>query len=113
MGISYPLLIFQSDLSFIAITLLSRTDQQHQISTDVKLHIAFCIFGVVGRAIEWTWPTLNTHLIEPLESAGFRVTIYVFNMQVGATKVDNNYLNANAKATDVEILTLFFRNGEI
>ena len=77
----------------------SGTKVQHQISTDVKLHIAFCIFGVVGRAIEWTWPTMNTHLIEPLESAGFRVTIYVFNMQVGSTKVDNNYLNATAYRT--------------
>ena len=68
-------------------------------SSGVNLRIAFCIFGVVARAIEWTWPSIDSQLIEPLEKAGFNITIYVFNLQVGSTKVDNNYLNSNAYRT--------------
>ena len=68
-------------------------------SNGVNLRIAFCIYGVVARAIEWTWPSIDSQLIEPLEKAGFNITIYVFNLQVGSAKVDNNYLNSNAYRT--------------
>ena len=46
-------------------------------SNGVNLRIAFCIYGVVARAIEWTWPSIDSQLVEPLEKAGFNITIYV------------------------------------
>ena len=60
------------------------------------LRVAVCIYGVVGRSIRWTWPTIESRVVVPLEEAGWSVTIYIFNMQVGKTRVDNNSIDAEA-----------------
>ena len=61
-----------------------------------RLRVAVCLYGVVGRSIRWTWPTIDSQVILPLEKAGCHVTIYMFNMQVGRSRVDNNFLDAGA-----------------
>ena len=52
-----------------------------------SINIDLCFFGVIPRSIKKTWGSLRRSLLEPLETIG-TVTIYVFNMNVGDTKVD-------------------------
>ena len=60
------------------------------------LHVALCLFGVLGRSIERTWPVLERTLVAPLAEAGARVTVLPATAtfdQVSALSPDGVFLS--------------------
>lgn len=57
------------------------------------MNIIFCLFGVIPRSIKKTWNSINSNIINILKEKGINVDIYVFNLNVENTLVDNNLLN--------------------
>ena len=54
--------------------------------------VCLCFFGVIPRSIRYTIESIKYNIIQELEKK-FIVDIYVFNLNVGNTKVDNCVLN--------------------
>ena len=64
------------------------------------MNIIFCLFGVIPRSIKKTWNSINSNIIKILKEKGINVDIYVFNLNVENTLVDNTLLNQN----DIKII---------
>ena len=64
-----------------------------------KSKILICLFGVIPRSIKYTWSSINNNIIDVLKKR-YDVEIFVFNMNVGNTKVDDVYLNQS----DIQII---------
>jgi len=58
-----------------------------------KKKICVCFFGVIGRSIRFTHEYHIERMIKPLKQL-YDVDIYVFNLDVGDTKVDGRSINA-------------------
>ena len=50
--------------------------------------VLYAFFGVIPRAIRCTWQSHYERGVLPLRKAGFGVDVFVFNLNVGDTKVD-------------------------
>ena len=59
-----------------------------------KPRVVVCLFGVIPRSIKYTWESINIHIIQKLKEK-YSVDIYIFNLDVGDTKVDGVKLNKN------------------
>jgi len=59
----------------------------------LKKKICVCFFGVIGRSIRFTYGYHVEKMIKPLKQL-YDVDIYVFNLDVGDTKIDGMSVNA-------------------
>ena len=59
---------------------------------DNKERIILCLFGVIPRSIKYTWDSIKKNIIDVL-SKEYIVDIYVFNLNIENTLVDNRILN--------------------
>jgi len=64
------------------------------------MNIIFCLFGVIPRSIKKTWNSINSNIINILKEKNINVDIYVFNLNVENTLVDDILLNQN----DIKII---------
>lgn len=60
-----------------------------------------CIFGVVGRGITHTWPTMRQEVMERMRAHGLQTDVYVFNMDTGGAPVDGNVV---ANQSDLQVV---------
>ena len=51
-----------------------------------------CLFGVIARGGAQALQTIKARIYDVLEAAGFSVTTYIFNVDVGDTKVDGKHV---------------------
>lgn len=65
--------------------------------------VCLCFFGVIPRSIRYTIESIKYNIIQELKKK-FIVDIYVFNLNVGNTKVDNCVLNQ----TDINLIDYTF-----
>ena len=56
------------------------------------MNIIFCLFGVIPRSIKKTWNSINSNIIQILKKEGINVDIYIFNLNIENTLVDNELL---------------------
>ena len=68
--------------------------------------VLYAMFGVIPRSIRCTWWTHYQRGVLPLRQAGFHVDIYVFNLHVQDTKVDDTSLNNS----DISIVPYRYRH---
>ena len=92
----WTLVLLIMTLVLLIMFLRAGRNGETQATSESRQRVAVCLYGVVGRSIRWTWPNIESQVIAPLEKAGWRVTIYIFNMQVGTAQVDNNVIDPNA-----------------
>ena len=59
----------------------------------VAKKIIFCFFGVIPRSIKYTYQSIKENILDVLSKNNYKVDIYVFNLNVGYTLVDNNSMN--------------------
>jgi len=60
------------------------------------------LFGVLARSIMETWPSMQRHIIAPLERAGYFVVLYIFNLNVDPALVDNTRVNDTEATTFIK-----------
>ena len=65
----------------------------------MKKKCIICFFGVIPRSIKYTYKSINDRIIEPLKKI-YDIDIYIFNLNVGKTKVDGVIMNQN----DIDII---------
>lgn len=59
---------------------------------DNKERIILCLFGVIPRSIKYTWDSIQKNIVDVL-SKEYIVDIYVFNLNIENTLVDDKKLN--------------------
>ena len=69
--------------------------------------ICLCFFGVIPRSIKYTIKSIENNIIKQLQQK-YIVDIFVFNLNVGDTKVDGNILNQE----DVNLINYTFYEEE-
>ena len=47
-----------------------------------------CLFGVLPRAINVTWPSIERRILAPLAEGGFATQLFLFNLDVQGAQVD-------------------------
>jgi len=57
-----------------------------------KERIILCLFGVIPRSIKYTWDSIQKNIVDVL-SKEYIVDIYVFNLNIENTLVDDKILN--------------------
>ena len=70
--------------------------------TSTPLHVVVCLFGVIQRSVRVTWPSVATHVIDHLRRHHFRVSVFVYSLDIDfdRVKVDGCLLNA----TDLQLI---------
>ena len=67
--------------------------------------VVLCLFGVVERSINRTWPTIHDRLVLPLRDHGVPVDLYVFDMDVHMhVPVDGRWIDAAQHDAAVRLL---------
>ncbi len=88
----------QSNLSWASFPALSNSDMRTEAkpATSKSKRVALCMFGVIGRSIARTWPTMVQHILRPLKNnMGFEnITLYIFNLDVGDALIDGKKINS-------------------
>ena len=52
------------------------------------LRVTFCLFGVIPRSIQTTWPAFQARVLDVLQARGAIVEVAAFNIDVGNATVD-------------------------
>lgn len=58
----------------------------------MRKRVILCLFGVIPRSINYTYPRIKEKFIEPIRRK-HDLKVYVFNLDVGETKVDGMKMN--------------------
>ena len=67
--------------------------------------VVLCLFGVIERSINRTWPTIHDRLVLPLRDHGVPVDLYVFDMDVHMhVPVDGRWIDAAQHDAAVRLL---------
>ena len=51
--------------------------------------VVVCFFGVISRSIRYTFESIKSNIIDVLKDNDYEVEIYVFNLNIKDTKIDN------------------------
>jgi len=73
-----------------------------------KSRIVVCFFGVIPRSIKYTWNSIKTNIIKPLQDE-YLVDIYIFNLNVENNKIDGKPLDQS----DVDIIPYDYKEEEL
>jgi len=57
--------------------------------------IVLCFFGVIPRSIKYTYQSIKENIIDVLKEHNYEVEIYVFNLNIKDTKIDNVIVDQN------------------
>jgi hypothetical protein len=57
--------------------------------------IILCFFGVIPRSIKYTFQSIKENIIDVLKENNYEVEIYVFNLNIKDTKIDNVIVDQN------------------
>lgn len=55
--------------------------------------VILCFFGVISRSIKNTYNSIEKNIINVLKNKGIDVDIYVFNLDIGNSKIDGKRIN--------------------
>lgn len=53
-------------------------------------------FGVLGRSMQRSWPSVEKHILAPLKQAGFKVSVFAFDIDAGSSPVDGVRVNSSS-----------------
>jgi hypothetical protein len=71
---------------------ISKAEEEEEEEEDM-FSVAVCMFGVVGRSIRKTWPSMIKHIFLPLKNKKIRhgannITLYIFNLDLRGATID-------------------------
>jgi hypothetical protein len=91
---------------FIFLLLLGKTNEGFRKKEKEKTLV--CFFGVIPRSIKYTWNSIKENIIDPLETQ-YDVDIYIFNMNLGDTKIDGILVNQD----DIDMIPYTYKEEDM
>lgn len=70
--------------------------------------IVLCFFGVIPRSIKYTFQSIKENIIDVLTDNNYEIEIYVFNLNIETTKIDDVKINQS----DISIIPYNFFEEE-
>lgn len=61
-------------------------------------HVVICIYGIVSRSIQYTWPLIQERLVWPLQAQGAKIRVVFFHVDVEQELVDGVHVNGTLAA---------------